>query len=78
MNTNPKCSRCGGPTYQASQTCFSCGRDNADYGPVYVSEKRDTWGVDGRFPNGKPDVTRNLHPGWDREVPLPGFEGLLT
>lgn len=75
MNTNPRCSRCGGETYRASQTCFSCGRDNADYGPVYVSERRDTWAVEGRYPDGRGE---QRHPRWAEEVPLPGFEGLVT
>ena len=77
MNTNPRCSRCGGVTYGAGQTCFDHG-DQADIGPVYVSERRDTWAVDGRYPDGRGDVTRNLHPKWAEERPLPGFEGLVT
>lgn len=77
MNTNPRCSRCGGETYRASQTCFPCGRDNADYGPLYVSEKRDVWPVEGRYPDGRADMRSNLHPTWAEEVPLPGFEEML-
>lgn len=77
MNTNPMCSRCGGPTFRASQWCAPCGRDNVDFGPIYVSEKADTWPVDGRYPDGRGDVARNLHPKWAEERPLPGFEGLV-
>ena len=76
QNTNPRCARCGGVTYGASQTCFSCG-DQRDSGPVYVSERRDIERAEGRYPNGHPGVVQNLHPRWAEEVPLPGFEGLV-
>lgn len=76
MNTNPRCSRCNRETYGAGQWCSQHG-DQADYGVTYVSEKRDTWAVSGRYPDGRVDTTRNLHPGWAEEVPLPGFEGLV-
>ena len=73
MNTNPKCTRCGGQTFRASQTCFACGRDQVDQGPLYVSEKRDTWAVEGRYPDGR-GAARRIY---DEERPLPGFEGLI-
>ena len=76
MNTNPKCVRCGHETYGAGQWCPDHG-DQRDSGPVYVSEKADTWPVDGRYPDGRGDVARNLHPKWAEERALPGFEGLV-
>lgn len=63
VNTNPVCTRCGGRTFRASQTCFVCGRDQRDVGIVIVQE-------DPR------DYTRARRQ-YDEEQVLPGFEGLV-
>ena len=72
VNTNPPCHRCGHETYGAGQTCFDHG-DQADIGPVYVSERRDTLPVEGRYQDGRGEQRRI----YDEEQVLPGFEGLV-
>lgn len=61
MNTNPPCTRCGGRTYRISQTCFDCGRDGVDIGPLHVEEWQKVRRLDNTCPTcGEPfEPTQN-------------------